>query len=236
MVLITNLQTRAKESETLETLYQVVDLHFSLLRHPARLEVSEETKLLRAWLALTTSSSHSSRVALSALESGYYSQAFALTRAVFEDWLTAYDCEEHSETVAALLDSNEPMPRFSNMYERLPCEVKRLWGKQGNYEGTYGFLSTFAHPRFRAMEDILNPEGQLRVVPEYHEMRFALAAWFWTKANLAMLEFVAKLAEYLDSPEAHEWRALELETVRPRGYALLELLDKRLVSYLDQPV
>ena len=46
------------------------------------LEATEDNKLQRVWLALTTSASHSSRVALYALESGYYTQSFALTRAM----------------------------------------------------------------------------------------------------------------------------------------------------------
>ena len=113
--------------------------------------------------------------------------------------------------------------------------MKRLWGEQGDYEGTYGFLSTFAHPRSRAIEDTLNREGTVRIVPEYHEIRFALAAWFFIKANLLMLEFVERLADFLDSPESQEWKNLQLKTVKPNGYGLLESLDKRLLSYLKQP-
>ena len=231
----TRVQATRREAETLETLHEVVDLHFSLFQTPGMLEVTEDNKLQRVWLGLTTSASHSSRVALYALESGYYTQSFALTRAVFEDWLTAYDCKEHPETADALLDSNKTMPRFSTMYKRLPCGLKRLWGEQGDYEGTYGFLSTFAHPRSRAIEDTLNREGTVRIVPEYHEIRFALAAWFFIKANLLMLEFVERLADFLDSPESQEWKNLQLETVKPNGYGLLESLDKRLLSYLKQP-
>ena len=185
------------------------------------------------WLWFSTS--HSSRVALYALESGYYTQSFALTRAVFEDCLTAYDCIEHPETAEALLDSSKTMPRFSAMYKRLPCWLKRLWGEQGDYEGTYGFLSTFAHPRFRAIEDTSNREGTVRIVPEYNEIRFALAARFLIQANLLMLVFVERLADYLDYPECKEWKTLQLETVKPKGYGLLESLIERLLSYLTKP-
>lgn len=174
---------------------------------------------------MTTSASHSSRVALQALESSYYTQSFALTRAVFEDWITAYDCKDHTETVEALLDSNKTMPRFSVMYKRLPSELKRLWGAQGDYEGTYGFLSTFAHPRGRAIEDTMNIDGRVKVVPQYDEIRFALAAFFLTKAILLMMEFVERLADYLHCPESHEWKSLQLKIVKPKGFALLESLD-----------
>ena len=187
------------------------------------------------FLPQPASASHSSRVALYALESGYYTQSFALTRAMFEDWLAAYDCKEHPETADALLDSNKAMPSFSTTYKRLPCGLKRLWGEQGVYEGTYGFLSTFAHPRSRAIEDTLNREGTVRIVPEYNEIRFALAARFFIEANLLMLEFVERLADYLDSAESQEWKNLQLETVKPKGFGLLESLNKRLLSYLKQP-
>ena len=113
--------------------------------------------------------------------------------------------------------------------------MKRLWGEQGDYEGTYGFLSTFAHPRSRAIEDTLNREGRVRIVPEYNEIRFALGAWFFVKANLLMLEFVERLADYLASPESQEWKDSQLETVKPQAYVLLESLDRRLLSYLKQP-
>ena len=229
------LQTRHREVETLEILREMVDLHFALFQHPGVLDATEDNKLQRVWLALITSAFHSSRVALYGLESGYYTQSFALTRAVFEDWLTAFDCKEHSETVEALMDSNKAVPHFSVMYERLPCEFKRLWGKQEDYEGTYGFLSTFAHPRPRAIEDTLNYEGKVRIVPEYNEIRFALAAFFLLKAILLLLEFVERLADYLDSPESHKWKNVQLGTVTPKGHALLESLDRRLLSYLNQP-
>ena len=235
MSLETRLQTRRKEGETLGALREMVDLHFSLFKHPGLIEPNEANKVHRVWLGLTTSASHSSRVSLHALESGYYTQSFALTRAVFEDWLTAYDCKEHTETVEALLDSNRTMPRFSTMYKRLPCELKRLWGAQGDFEGTYGFLSTFAHPRGRAIEDTMNIEGRVRVVPEYDEIRFALAAFFLTKAILLMMEFVERLADYLDSPGSHDWKNFPLKIVKPKGFVLLESLDQRLLSYLEQP-
>ena len=171
-------------------------------------------------------------MALSALESGYYTQCFSLTRSVLEDWLTAYDCKEHPETVDALLDARKRMPRFSVMYDRLPCDLRRLWGRQGDHEGTYGFLSTFGHPRFRALEDTLSQAGRVRIVPEYDDMRFALGAWFLLMGYLLMLEFVEKLADYLASAESLDWKKSKLESVKPQAHTFFESLDKRLLSYL----
>ena len=55
----TRRHTIRRESETLNILRDVVDLHFSLFVHPRTLVVNEENKLQRVWLALTTSASHS---------------------------------------------------------------------------------------------------------------------------------------------------------------------------------
>ena len=128
----TRRQTWEREEETLEIIHDVVALHFSLFKYPGKLDISEETKLQRAWLRLVTRASHSSRIGLYALESGYYAQSFALTRAVLEDWLTAFDCKEHPETVDALLDCKGSVPRFSVMAKRLPGNLKRLWDEYGD--------------------------------------------------------------------------------------------------------
>ena len=223
-----------REGETLETLHETLDLHFSLFSHPTTLEDTEETKLPRVWISLTTSAFHSSRVALYALESGYYTQCFALTRSVFEDWLTASDYKEHPETVEALFDANKAMPRFSVMCERLSPNLKPLWGEQGSDESIYGFLSTFAHPRHRAIEDTRNREGRVRIVPEYDDMRFALAARHLVIAILLLMDYLARLADFLDSPESKEWNASQLKTVKPKGFGLLESLNRRMNSYLEE--
>ena len=223
-----------KESETLKIIREVVDLHFSLFRHRGRLDHTEGNKLQRVWLKLTTSAFHSSRIALHALETGYYTQSFMLTRAVYEDWLVAFDCEGHTETVEALLDPNLRDPRFEDMYQRLPAQSKSLWGKIEDYEGTYGFLSTFAHPRTRALEDTLNPDGTLRFVPAYNGIRFALAARFLLMGTLLMLTFVEKLADFLDTPESQDWKNNHLGEVKSNAHAALESLEDRLMSYRNQ--
>ena len=229
----TKRQTWEREWETLQIIQDLVDLHFSLFKHPGKLDISKETKLQRVWLTLVTRASHSSRLGLYALESGYYAQSFALTRAVLEDWLVAFDCKDHPETVDALLDCKGSVPRFSAMAKRLPCNLRRLWGEYGDDEGNYGYLSTFAHPRARAMQDTLNREGRVRVVPEYDEIRFALAAHSFVTAIMLQLEFEERLADHMDSPESREWKNSDLATVKPKCYALLEALNGRLLSYLQ---
>ncbi len=229
----TKRQPWEREKETLQIIQDVVDLHFSLFKHPGKLDVNEETRLQRVWLRLVTRASHSSRTGVYALESGYYARSFALTRAVLEDWLTAFDCKEHPETVDALLDCKGSVPKFSIMAKRLPCNLRRLSEEYGDAEGNYGFLNTFAHPRARAMQDTLNREGRVRVVPEYDEIRFALAAQSFVTAIMLQLEFEERLADHMDSPESREWKYSELATVKTKCYALLKALNDRLLSYLQ---
>ena len=59
-----------------------------------------------------------------------------------------------------------------------------------------------------------------------------MGAWFLFKANLLMVEFVERLADYLVSPESLEWRNSQLESVKPQAYTIFDSLDKRLPSYL----
>ena len=227
----TQAYSEAQEREVLETIQEVIDLHFSLFKNPGQLNHTSDNKLQRAWLALTTSAFHSARVALFALQSGYYTQSFMLTRAVYEAWLVASDCEEHTQTIEALFDSKIRMANFTTMADRLPDNLKGVW--YGDGEGRYGFLSTFAHPRHRAAEDTVSHNGMLRIVPRYDEIRFALAAHYILGATLLMLEFVEKLADYLATPESQEWKVEELARVRPKSIELLALIGNRLTSYLE---
>ena len=215
----------------LQTIQEVIDLHFDLFRHPAELQLSEENQLQQVWLGLTTSAFHSLRISLHALGSGYYAQSFTLTRAAFEAWLTAADCKSHDETVQALLNSEIRAPRLETMAQRLPEEFKVLWRRVGDPEGYYGFLSTFAHPRKRALEATVNVDGTVLSVPEYIEMRFALAALELLKVSILMLVFVEKLADYLATPASLGWKSQNLKKVRPNGMALLESLVNRCITY-----
>ena len=81
------------------------------------------------------------------------------------------------------------------------------------------------------MQDTLNREGKVRVVPEYDEIRFALAARLFVTAIMLQLGFEERLADHMASPESRECEDLELAIVKPKGYALLEALNSRLLSY-----
>ena len=224
-------QTRNHERHVLQTIQEIIDLHFDLFRHRGGFEFSEDNQLQQVWLGLTTSAFHSLRISLQALGSGYYAQSFTLTRAAFEDWLTAVDCKSHTETVQALLNSEIRTPRPETMGRRLPDELKSLWRGVDDPEGYYGFMSTFAHPRKRALEATVNESGTFLIVPEYIEMRFALAALELLKVALLMLEFLERLADYLATPASLGWKSQHLEKVQPNGIALLESLLNRCKTY-----
>ena len=231
----TRQQSWKQEGEVLQIIQEVLDLHFSLFRHPFTLELTEDNKLQRVWLALTTSAFHSLRIGYDALESGCYSQCFTLTRVALEDWLVAVDCQSHSETIEALLDSKRRFPAFKRMAKRLPEELKVHWEEIGDNEGNYGFLSTFAHPRQRALQATVNFSGTILIVPEYDAIWFTLASNLLLEVTLLMLSFVEKLADFLGTPASQEWQSQNLKEVKPKGFATFDSLQKRIMSYSQQP-
>jgi hypothetical protein len=229
------LETRQRsweqESEVLQIIHEVIDLHFSLFKTPGELPSVEDNEKELIWLQLTTRAFHSSRVAFHALERAYYAQCFMLARSVLEDWLTAFDCLSNDKTVEALLYSRGRVPTFSDMAGKLPDDWKVPWRGVGDTEGEYGWLSAFSHPRPRALEATANASGMVLVVPEYNEIRFALAAKDLLQVTLPMLDFLERLADYLATPESLVWKSRNLKEVKPRGLALLGSLLHRLKSY-----
>ena len=224
-------QSWERAGTTLQNIHDAVGLHPSLFRRPGRLIFSKENRLQRVWIGLTTSGFHSLRIALYALESGHYAQSFALIRSALEVWLTAFDCKTHPETVEALLRSRNRVPRFATMAHRLPEKLKNLWQQCEGDDGTYGFLSTFAHPRQRALEATVNLNGTVLAVPEYGEIRFALAARFLIQAALLLLEFLERLADYFSTSASEQWGKHDLEVIKPQRMAVLGSLVGRLNSY-----
>ena len=227
----TRQQSWKQEGEVLQIILEVLELHFSLLRHPFTLELTEDNKLQRVWLELTTSAFHSLRIGYDALESGYYSQCFTLTRVALEDWLAAVDCQSHSETIEALLDSAKPRPSVADMAGRLPERYKNLWRSGQEQEDSYGFLSTFTHTRQRALEAVKDVDGTLLIFPRYIEIRFAMAAYYLVRCALPILDFLERLADYLATPEAQEWKDQDLQEVHSKGFQVFDALLRRLNSY-----
>ena len=224
--------TWEEEREVLKVIIEGIDLHFALFKHPGNLTHTADNRLQQVWLQSTTSGFHSLRVAVDSLGSGYYTQCFMLTRAALEHWLIAHDCICNPATVDALLGLRGSVPRPSTMAQRLPENLKVLWDNVNGGDGTYGFLSTFAHPRPRALQATSNDAGTVLIVPEYNEMRFALAAKLLLQTVLLLSEYVERLADYLATPASVEWKSRILERAKLKCFALLESLQHRLNSYI----
>ena len=230
-LLKTHQLTWERESEVLSGILEVIDLLFSLFRHPDRAERLRENDLPQVWIPLSTSAFQSARLAWHALQTAHYRQCFILTRAVLEDWLTAEDCIRHPKTIEALLYSTYRVPKFAEMRDRLPGNLKVLWGRTGSDDEPYGFLSSLAHPRQRARQSTLNSGGRLNIVPKYDEIRFALAANLLLQNVLLMLEILKRLADILATPASHECKYQDLKEVEPKGYKLFGALQDRLNEY-----
>ena len=227
-------ETRRLEKDLLPVIQQVLDLHWLLFQQRGQFLLTEDNKRQQVWLKLTTNGYQSLRLAFKALETGNYTQCFTLSRCALEDWLVCNDCLNNEPTVPALLGSGQRVPTFKEMAQRLPDELNSLWKKAGDDEGTYGFLSTFSHPRERALQSAVNSDGTLSVFPKYDEIRFALAARFLLQNGMALLDFLARLADYLATPATKYWRNQNLKIVESKGLAALEAIIERLNGYLPK--
>ena len=146
------------------------------------------------WLRLVSRSFNSLRWGRTLIRNGYYAQAFILARSALEDWLAYMDSIEHEDTVEALLQGGQVAP-FRQMAKRsLPEDLRAWWGGGADDKVTYGFLSTFSRPRYRAVMMQLDPETlTLRVGPLYDEVLFLTSWTYVTEAAVRMSEFAARI-------------------------------------------
>ena len=165
--------TILQHSEALTSVERLFNLYLAGFRRLGEFKKTNDNKREQVWLFLTTRAFNSLCCAYHLLEEGYYSQSMILIRAALEDWLICEDCKTKSQTVEALLDREKCVPRFKDMANRLPEPLKAEWNGMGGEDGIYGFLSTFAHPRRRAVVVTVDPESNvLRVGPTYDEDLF----------------------------------------------------------------
>ena len=115
--------------------------------------IQANKELKSVLLGLAWRSVDSLRMAVVALEMGYYQQGLALVRMTKEDCLTATDAIDHPPTLRALLTGEGKIGRgdlrYDKMAERMSVEYKDNWRK------TYGFLSEYgAHPRHESLKGL----------------------------------------------------------------------------------
>lgn len=189
-------QTTAAHSQWLAVFDQLLNAWLSVLRALGKFTPTQENRREQLWLLLTYRSFNSLRWAREMLLAGYYAQPMILTRTVYEDWLTGIDAIEHAETVDALLDKKGSVPGFKQMAERsLPDELKGDFG-WGDDSKTYGFLSTFTHPRARAVLTQVDPDTMKpRVGPLYDDALFVATFYYLLQAAVRSTEILARGAQ-----------------------------------------
>ncbi len=188
-------QTIQQHSEVLDNLENLLNSYLKGFGQLGTFTLTDENQKEQVWLYLVSRAFNSLRWAFNLLQRGYYSQALTLTRSAYEDWLVCMDCRNNPETVEAILSAESYMPKFKAMSKRLEEPLRRGW------DGDYGFLSTFAHPRHRAITVIVNPEFKnLRVGPDYDETMFMITSYYLGTAGLRLGMFLVLLTD-LKSPE-----------------------------------
>jgi hypothetical protein len=195
----TRTQTRGLEQKVLAAIEQMLDLYLSGFQQIGKFTRTDNNRLEQVWVFLTIRAFNSMRWAYYLLESGYFSQSMMLTRTAFEDWLVSMDCIEHSETVEAILGEKGRVPKFSTMANRLEKPLKKEWKDIEGDDGVYGLLSTFSHPRYRAIAVLLDPKSKVfRVGPAYDDDLFLVASNYLLLGLIRMMEFLARLVDPIE--------------------------------------
>lgn len=213
-------RTTAEQADHLTIAVKSLNIYIRGFQELERITPSEENELEWARRLLCARAFNSLRCAYLLLQVGYYTQALTLVRSVMEDWLIALDCESNPPTLKALLKGKGRMPRFEEMARRQGEAIRKLWrGLDHSGEGTYGLLSTFAHPRKRSLGALLDRDkGLIRNGGQYNADMFALTCYYLVTEASGFTEILARLvhstkpasvwlkelASFLD--EALSWR------------------------------
>ena len=189
--------TREQHRGLLGAMEGLLNAYLAVFRLSGPFHPTDDNRELQVWLLLTARSFNSMRWGYELVSTGYYSQAMVLTRCVFEDWLVCMDAVDHATTVSAILEAGGRLPRFAEMAQRsLPPELLAWWQGDGdNDQSVYGLLSTFAHPRYRALAaQLVESTNTLRVGPAYEEDMFLVSFHYLATAARRMTEFLARSA------------------------------------------
>ena len=148
----------------LKTIYSGLDCLTQGLNECASIvekeEIQADKELKSVLLGLAWRSVDSLRMAVVALEMGYYQQGLALVRISEEDCLIAIDATTYPPTLAALLKGEGKIGRddlrYDKMAGRMSPDYKKAW------QEIYGFLSKYgAHPRYESLKGLarIDPKG-----------------------------------------------------------------------------
>ena len=218
----------SNESEVLVVIENLLNQQLAGFRQIGSFTLAEDNRPQQVWLLLTNRAFNSLRWSFHLLQIGYYSRSMMLIRAAFEDWLVCEDSKTHSETIDALLDRVGRVPTVNDMVARLEEPLLKEWRGVATDDGIYGLLSTFTHPRHRAVAVLVDPETHnLRLGPSWDEDLFIVAANYLLLALRRMMEFITLLV-----PQDTGWLA-DLKPLMDRAHQCHETLELRAVERLE---
>lgn len=221
-------RTTGRHQSVLDGLDQLFDRYVEGFGQIADFTLTEENETQFVLLRLLTKAFNSIQCAHNLLQLGYYTQALTLVRSAYEDWLVSHDCVSHAETVRALQGKGGRVPSFKIMADRMDAAFRADWTGAGG-EGTYGLLSTFSHPRTRAVNAVINPDTKtLRVGPDYDESLFLFTAHHLLNISIRLTFFFAALT----SPE---WIKAVLAPAVEEAHQLREELHAQATRLLGNP-
>ena len=181
------------------------------------------------WFLLSAKAFNSLRWSVHLLKTGYYHQALTLIRSVWEDWLVSVDSENHPCTVEAVLSKGKRIASFRTMADRLPGPLMQEWQDQPNgQEGSYGVMSTFAHPRWRGLRMLIEPDSRLlRLGPQYEQTLFLITFIYLAEVAVRMLGFSVRACGVADAT-LHATLAPVVEEVEASSKQALAEAERRL--------
>ncbi len=218
----TKATTIAKHREELSLIQKMLDHYLAGFNRIGTFTISDNNKLEYVWLLLITRSFNSLRCAFDILQKGYYSQAMMLIRSVFEDWLTAKDCEKNQKTLDAFLQGENELGkgefRFSEMAKRISDEFyNKVW------RNNYGQESQIAHARQMALKILVDPDtNELSLGGHYDDVLFVATCHALLRAAVIMIDFLAKLL----GNKATQWQTETLPTINAASAYIERVSDK----------
>lgn len=193
----TRERTLSENGDAIKGIEAILNVYLDGFRSAGAFQQTPDNSLEMVWRLLLAKSFNSLRLSYDLVQMGYYVQALSLIRMVDEDWLVCMDSFIRPETVESLLSDKGSWPKFGDMANRLPEKLKMAWkGVIGESEGSYGFLSTFVHPRNRSLASMINSEdNRLRVGPDYDKGLFLVSSYYLVTAAIRMTEFLGRTSD-----------------------------------------
>ena len=215
----TAVTIQKEHASELEVVYEALDHILRGLSDFGSRKQKPDNKLESARLFLATRSFNSIRIAMIALERGYYQQASALVRMAMEDRLVARDIENHRPTLDALLGGEGKLGTFGKMAERVSPKAKEVWDIE------YGWLSKFAaHTRYESMRGLVvtGTDGQTTLGPGGRYDKIEVMAGLYSV--LRMLVFNMEIVTKVTYSAGIDW-IVDAMPVFKKVEALLQEID-----------